>query len=69
MNLFDGAFETGEENGMFSISITEKSDISKDGGYSFEDVTNVAYLTAGEVLELIKELKCHASRTKEDNVL
>jgi hypothetical protein len=43
----------GEE---FEISITEESDLSMDGGHTFEEVTNVAYLNIEQARQLIREL-------------
>ena len=41
----------------FCISITEESDISTDGGYTFEDVTNVWELDDQDAQALLKELQ------------
>ena len=57
-NQFEEEMETGiDEDGKFSISITEESDCSLDGGYTFEDTTNVYHLTVDEAKILAKELQ------------
>ncbi|MCP4707194.1 MAG: hypothetical protein GY869_01100 [Planctomycetes bacterium] len=41
----------------FIIEITQESDWSTDGGYSFEDVTNDWHIDRLTAIELINELK------------
>ena len=58
MKLKSGEFETCIDcDGDFEINIREESDISTDGGYTFEDVTNTYWLNRSEAKELIKELQ------------
>ena len=57
MRLNDSEFETDIDDGMFCISITQESNCSSDGGYSFEDVTNTFELSQKTALDLMKELK------------
>lgn len=56
MRLNDSEFETEVTDGMFCISITQESDCSSDGGYSFEDVTNMMELTQQTAKDLRDEL-------------
>ena len=57
MRLNGSEFETEVETGMFKISITQESDCSLDGGYSFEDVTNTFRLNNKTAKDLYLELK------------
>ena len=57
MRLNGSEFETEVETGMFKISITQESDCSLDGGYSFEDVTNTFRLNNKTAEDLYLELK------------
>ena len=57
MKLNGSEFETEVDIGMFKISITQESDCSLDGGYSFEDVTNTFRLNNKTAEDLYLELK------------
>lgn len=54
-------FRTGigtcDYSGLFEISITQESDFSYDGGYSFENVENTIMLDKDEAKDLITELQ------------
>jgi len=56
MNINEGEFETEENLNNFYISITQESDVSMDGGYSFESVTNVCSLNYDEAQRLADEI-------------
>jgi|LGVF01.1.fsa_nt_gb hypothetical protein len=56
MKLNSGEFETQVKDGFFNIFIKEESDISLDGGHTFEDTTNSYSLISGEAKALIGEL-------------
>ena len=54
----DGALlETRIQGDGFLISITEESDLSMDGGYTFEQTTNCFSLSRESALILAKELR------------
>lgn len=55
MKLNSGEFET-KIGGVFQISITQESDCSFDGGYTFEDVTNIFDLDLENARHLLVEL-------------
>ena len=57
MRLNSGEFETEEDQGCFDIRITSESDCSSDGGYTFEDVTNLFSLNKTEAEALVEELQ------------
>lgn len=57
MRLNDSEFTTEIDDGMFSISINQESDLSLDGGYTFEDVTNTFELSQQTARDLLNELK------------
>lgn len=63
MRLKDGAFKTDVKEGMFCISIRQESDLSVDGGHSFEDVTNTWALNQQTAMDLLGELKEYLSNT------
>ena len=52
----DELFETKISKDNFTISITEESELSLDGGYSYEIVTNSKSLTKIEAIKLYEEL-------------
>ena len=56
MKIDDTGFST-EIGDKFLIKLTQESDCSMDGGYSFEDVTNSVELDKKDAKELIKELQ------------
>lgn len=56
MLLNDGEFKADEKDGAFEISITQESDHSSDGGYTFETVTNTYKLGLAEAKALSEEL-------------
>lgn len=56
MNLLDGEFTTSTSD-SFDIAITQESNWSTDGGYTFEDVTNIFELDVPNAKKLIDELK------------
>jgi len=56
MSIEYSVFRRNNEE-FFEISITKESDLSDDGGHTFEDVTNEADLTKPDAIELIKKLK------------
>ena len=56
MKLNSGEFETSVD-GEFAISITQESDCSSDGGYTFEDVTNSFSLDLTDAKHLLDELQ------------
>jgi hypothetical protein len=56
MKLNSGEFETNAD-GVFEISITQESDWSQDGGFTFEDVTNAFELDSTNAKHLIAELQ------------
>jgi len=64
MKLENGAFSTEIDDGMFLISISQESDCSLDGGYTFEDVTNVWELNEQTANDLMLELKEYIDRRK-----
>ena len=66
MKLNSGEFET-RDSGSFEISITQESDCSNDGGYSFENVTNTYELDVASAKCLIRELQYYVS--SHDNSL
>jgi len=55
MNLLDGEFTT-EVKETFNIAITQESDCSLDGGYTFENVTNMFELDVSNAKKLLNEL-------------
>ena len=57
MRLEDSAFKTDVDEDMFVITITQESDCSMDGGYSFEDVTNSWELNKENAQHLLDELR------------
>jgi hypothetical protein len=57
MRLNNSEFTTDIDDGMFLISITQESDLSLDGGHSFEDVSNTFELTQQTARDLLLELK------------
>jgi hypothetical protein len=57
MDLCNGDFETKVVGSEFSISITEESDISSDGGYTFHRTTNEWSLDKEDAKTLFEELK------------
>jgi len=57
MRLNNSEFETDSDDDEFSISITQESDLSQDGGYSFEDVKNTFLLSRQTANDLLTELK------------
>lgn len=69
MDINDGEFKTSVSE-LFEISITQESDWSQDGGYTFEDVTNTIKLDAVQAGRLAGELenyftKVYQPRSKE----
>ena len=56
MKLESGKFETEVDDGMLYISISQESDISKDGGYTFEDVTHTFELNKNTAKDLLTEI-------------
>lgn len=56
MNLRNGRLITRVNNDKFEMMITEESDCSLDGGYSFEVVSNEIELTKENAIQLIEEL-------------
>lgn len=62
MKLNSGEFETNI-NGVFEIIITQESDCSSDGGYTFEDVTNSFELDKVNAAHLIDELQAYINNT------
>jgi len=52
----DTEIETRVKNGFFNIIITSESDISLDGGHTFEDTINEFSLNNGQAKDLIVEL-------------
>ena len=53
-----GAFESEiDSDGEFAISITQESDCSYDGGYTFEDVTSTYCISKDDAKHLIEELQ------------
>ena len=65
MNLNNGEFETKVDR-LFEISITQESDHSIDGGYTFEDVNVVFELDVENAKVLVKELNKFLD--KEENI-
>lgn len=63
MRLNNREFETNIDGGMFSISIKQESDLSLDGGYTFEDVTNTYELDQKTARDLLDELKEYLGNT------
>lgn len=59
MKVGDDFVQTKVINGEFQISISEESDYSSDGGYSFESTTNTWELDVSTALELLNELKVY----------
>ena len=57
IEVSDAIMETEYCNDYFILSITEENDCSLDGGYSFENVTNSAYLTKAIAQSLMDELQ------------
>jgi len=57
MRLLNGAVKTEVDDFVFIISITQESDCSMDGGYTFEDVTNTWTLNKQTARDLYEELK------------
>lgn len=55
MNLNNGEFTTASSE-IFYIAIKQESDCSLDGGYSFENVTNIFELDLENAKKLIYEL-------------
>lgn len=56
MDINDGELKT-KVDGCFEISITQESDWSQDGGYTFEMVTNTIELDAVQAGRLAAELQ------------
>jgi len=56
VNLNNGEFTTKVKGEWFFISITEESDISVDGGHTFEDATNQFELDVDKAKERLREL-------------
>jgi len=60
MRIGNDYFKTCKNDiGDFAILITSESDISADGGYSFENVTNEVYLNLEQCKELVGEILEH----------
>ena len=57
MKLNSGEFITDVKHGAFVIQITQESDVSLDGGHSFETVTNTFELGWKEAAYLLDELE------------
>lgn len=58
MKIESGVFETSvDKDGDFEISISQESDISLDGGYTFEDVCLSYFISRTNAKHLINELK------------
>ena len=58
MILNSGEFETmTHETGEFVIYISQESDYSSDGGFTFADVTNSFYINRDDAKDLIAELQ------------
>ena len=65
MKLNSGEFETEiDRDGDFAISISQESNCSSDGGYSFEDVTNTFYINKDDAKVLIEELQHYVENQK-----
>lgn len=56
MVLDEYGLETRRVDNTFNFIITQESDCSRDGGYSFEDATNIAELSRKEARVLVEEL-------------
>lgn len=59
MKLNSGEFVTSVVDGAFTFEITQESDVSRDGGYTFEMVTNTFELGWKEAAALIEELQSY----------
>ena len=60
MNLNNGEFETSINGELeYCISITRESNLSIDGGHSFEEVTNAYELNKQAARLLLNELKLY----------
>ena len=57
MNLDNGEFRTNADSGLYIIIIEKESDLSVDGGHSFEMVSNEYELTKAEAKRMIVELQ------------
>lgn len=57
-----GYFEARAIGDEFVISISEESDFSVDGGYTFEIATNTDYLELDQAKELLEELTSFIER-------
>lgn len=57
VRLNSGEFETECVDGSFDIHITQESELSLDGGYTFEEVTNVFELNTVNAKALVEELQ------------
>jgi hypothetical protein len=63
---FDDSFETYiNTEGHFVISISYESDISTDGGMSFEEVTNESSVSVDNAKKLICELQAYIDNKKK----
>lgn len=56
MHLQNGKFTAIHSGDIFSISITHESDLSLDGGYTFEYVTNTLHFNVNDAKKLANAL-------------
>jgi len=64
MNLNNGEFRTYIADGEFIVAIKQESNLSQDGGHTFEDVQNNYALTRKDAMELIRELESYIREAK-----
>ena len=64
VRLNSGEFETEQVDGSFDIHITQESELSLDGGYSFESVTNIFELNSINAKALVEELQHYIDKQK-----
>lgn len=63
MVLNSGEFTTCIRDGSFVIEIKQESDVSRDGGHTFEDVTNTFDLGRQQAMAMIDELNDYLNKT------